>query len=84
MLFRSDADEWAYWRKQVNAALTPMEALELKVLDLDEAFEKGYVTGEEYFKILGNAFGEFNKKVKREKATKVHTNAGDGIRTREG
>ena len=63
-----DADEWAYWRKQVNAALTPMEALELKVLDLDEAFEKGYVTGEEYFKILGNAFGEFNKKVKREKS----------------
>ena len=51
-----DADEWAYWRKQVNDALTPMELLELKVLDLDEAFEKGYVTGEEYFKVLGKAF----------------------------
>ena len=63
-----DADEWAYWRKQVNEALTPMELLELKVLDLDEAFEKGFVTGEEYFKVLGKAFADFNKATKKEKS----------------
>ena len=63
-----DADEWAYWRKQVNDALTPMELLELKVLDLDEAFEKGYVTGEEYFKVLGKAFADYNKATKKEKS----------------
>jgi len=59
-----DADEWAYWRKQVDGALSPLQILENRVQSLDEAFEKGFVNAKEYYMILGKAFEDYNKSMK--------------------
>lgn len=59
-----DADEWAYWRKQVDGALSPLQILENRVQSLDEAFEKGFVNAKEYYMILGRAFEDYNKSMK--------------------
>jgi len=59
-----DADEWAYWRKQVDGALSPLQILENRVQSLDEAFEKGFVNAKEYYMILGRAFEDYTKAMK--------------------
>lgn len=59
-----DADEWAYWRKQVDGALSPLQILENRVQSLDEAFEKGFVNAKEYYMILGKAFEDYTKAMK--------------------
>jgi len=59
-----DSDEWAYWRKQVDGALSPLQILENRVQSLDEAFERGFVNAKEYYMILGKAFEDYNKSMK--------------------